>query len=139
MIDGEIVETSEGHEPLQFIQGQGQIVSGLERELYGMSAGEGKDVVVTAADGYGEEDPDAVADVPRSEFPPEIPLNPGVKLQLTDQEGEELQAYITSVGKETVRLNFNHPLAGKDLNFSVKVIDLREATNEELDHGHVHL
>lgn len=138
MVDGEIVETSQGAEPIQFIQGQGQIISGLERELYGMSVGDGKDMTVAAADGYGEEDPDAIADVPSSEFPPEIPLSPGVELQLKDQEGEELQAYIVSVGKEIVRLNFNHPLAGKDLQFTVKVVDLRDASGEELGHGHVH-
>ncbi len=137
-VDGEVVDTSQDSEPLQFIQGQGQLIPGLERELYGMGLGESKDVVVKASEGYGEEDPSAFADIPRTEFPPQIPLEPGVELQLTNQDGEQMQAYIESVGDEDVRLNFNHPLAGKELHFQVEVVDLRQATPDELDHGHVH-
>jgi FKBP-type peptidyl-prolyl cis-trans isomerase SlyD len=137
-VEGEVVDTSQDSEPLQFIQGQGQLIPGLERELYGMEVGDAKDVVVRAAEGYGEEDPAAFADIPRSEFPPQIPLEPGVELQLTNQDGEQMQAYIESVGNEDVRLNFNHPLAGKELHFQVEVVDLRQATPDELDHGHVH-
>lgn len=137
-IDGEVIDTSAEDGPIQFIQGSGQIVAGLERALYGMRTGEKKELVVSPADGYGEEDPSAIADIPRSEFPPEIPLEPGVELQLTDKEGDELEAYIVSVSKDMVRLNFNHPLAGKPLYFAVQIADLRLATPEELDHGHVH-
>ena len=137
-VDGEVIETSTNAEPIQFIQGKGQIVRGLEEALYGLRVGESKDVIVSAEDGYGEEDPDAIADVPRNEFPDEVPLEPGVELQLIDQEGDELEAYIVSVGKKMVRLNFNHPLAGKELHFSINVTELRPATEEELDHGHVH-
>ena len=137
-IDGEVIDTSAEDGPIQFIQGSGQIVAGLERALYGMRTGEKKELVVSPADGYGEEDPSAIADIPRSEFPPEIPLEPGVELQLTDKEGDELEAYIVSASKDMVRLNFNHPLAGKPLYFAVQIADLRLATPEELDHGHVH-
>ncbi len=137
-VDGEVVDTSDEDGPIQFIQGSGHIVAGLERALYGMQVGEKNELTVSAVDGYGEEDPDAIADIPRSEFPPEIPLEPGVELQLTDKEGDELEAYIVSVNKDTVRLNFNHPLAGKKLHFAVQIADLRAATPEELDHGHVH-
>lgn len=137
-VDGEVIDTSEEEGPIQFIQGNGHIVTGLERALYGMKVGDTKELVVSAADGYGEEDPSAIADIPRAEFPPEIPLEAGVELQLTDKEGEELEAYIVSVSKDTVRLNFNHPLAGKELFFAVQITDLRLATPEELDHGHVH-
>jgi FKBP-type peptidyl-prolyl cis-trans isomerase SlyD len=134
-VDGEIIDTSEGHEPIQFIQGQGDIITGLERGLYGMVTGESKVVAVAAADGYGELDPAAFADIPRNELPPQIPLKPGVKLNLKDKDGETLQAHIDSVQKKTVRLNFNHPLAGKDLRFSVKVVELRPATQDEIEHG----
>lgn len=138
-VDGKVVDTTQDAEPIQFIQGKGQIVSGLEKALYGMSVGESKDVIVAPVDGYGEEDADAIAEIPRREFPPEIPLEPSVELQLKNQEGDELEAYIVSVNKDTVYLNFNHPLAGKELHFSVKVVLLRGATEEELDHGHVHI
>lgn len=137
-VDGEVIDTSKGSEPIEFIQGQGQIVGGLERELYGMEVGESREVRVSPADGYGESDPNAIADVPRSEFPSQIPLEPGVELQLQDKDGNVMEARIVSVGEDGVTLDFNHPLAGKELHFSVKVVDLREATPEEIDHGHVH-
>lgn len=139
MVDEKLIETSDDSEPIQFIQGQGHVVKGLENALYGLRIGEHKEVIVPPQDGYGEVDPDAFADIPREEFPSQIPLEPGVELQLTNEDGDELEASISSVGKENVRLNFNHPLAGKDLHFTVKVVGLRAATPEELDHGHVHM
>ena len=103
-----------------------------------MAMGESKELVIPPKDGYGEEDPSAYTDIPGDEFPSEIPLEPGVELELKNTDGDILEASIVSVSEESVRLNFNHPLAGKILNFSVKVVELRFATQEELDHGHVH-
>jgi FKBP-type peptidyl-prolyl cis-trans isomerase SlyD len=139
-VDGNVIDTSEGegNAPVQFIQGNEQIVPGLENALYGMGEGESKTVVVAATEGYGEYDPDAFVDVPRSEFPPEIPLEPGVILHLRDNNNEVHETAVVSANKDTVRLTFNHPLAGKELHFSVKVLAVREATPEELEHGHVH-
>ena len=137
-VDGEVIDTSDGSEPIQFIQGQDQIVPGLERELYGMKIGEDKHVLVPPKDGYGEVDPEDGMDVPRDEFPPEIPLDPGTGVQLKTQEGEVISARVAAVTTESIYLDFNHPLAGKELHFEVKVVDLREPTAEELDHGHVH-
>jgi FKBP-type peptidyl-prolyl cis-trans isomerase SlyD len=137
-VDGETIDSSDENDPIQFIQGQGHIIAGLEKQLYGMSVGESRRITVPAKEGYGEMDQNAFADVPRSEFPKNIPLEPGVALQMQDQDGAVLDAYIAEVGKDTVRLNFNHPLAGKELHFNVKIVDLRDATEEELEHGHVH-
>jgi FKBP-type peptidyl-prolyl cis-trans isomerase SlyD len=137
-VDGEIVDTSEGGQPIQFIQGTHHIIQGLENELYGMAVGEKKDVVVQPKDGYGEVDQDNFVEVPREQFPPQIPLQPGVELELTDQDGELIDACIDAVGSDMVRLDFNHSLAGKELHFSVPVIDLRLASDEEMEHGHVH-
>jgi FKBP-type peptidyl-prolyl cis-trans isomerase SlyD len=137
-VDGAVIDTSENSQPIQFIQGQGHVIPGLERQLYGMTIGESKLLVVPPAEGYGEVDDNAYASVPRDQFPSDIPLEIGVALQLRDQRGEVLNATIAEINQETVRLNFNHPLAGKQLNFTVKVVDLREATQEEMDHGHVH-
>lgn len=137
-IDGEVVDTSEGHGPIKFIQGHGQVIFGLEREIYGLAAGEKKSFVVNATDGYGKVDPDAFAEIPRAEFSPDIPLEHGVQLLLKNQDGEEIEAYIYSIAEKTVRLSFNHPLAGKDLQFLVEVVSLRTPTEEELEHGHVH-
>ena len=137
-VDGAVIDASENSQPIQFIQGQGHVIPGLERQLYGMTIGESKLIVVPPAEGYGEVDDNAYANLPRNQFPSDIPLEIGVALQLRDQRGEVLNATIAEINQETVRLNFNHPLAGKELNFSVKVVDLREATQEEMDHGHVH-
>lgn len=137
-VDGVVVDSSEKSEPIQFIQGHGHIISGLENQLYGMQIGEQKQVYVSAHDGYGEVDKNAFADIPSDEFPPDIPLKTGVGLQLRDQDGNIVEGYIVSVGEKSVRIDFNHPLAGKDLHFSIEVIDLREATTAEIAHGHVH-
>lgn len=139
-VDGKVVDSSEnkGGKPVQFIQGEKQIVPGLEKVLYGMAVEESKDVVVPPAEGYGEYNPKAFQDVKRSEFPSNIPLKPGVNLQLRDKKGAVTDATITSVDNEKVRLSFNHPLAGKELHFSIKILDLRPATPEELAHKHVH-
>ena len=137
-VDGRVVDTSEGREPIEFIQGQGQIIAGLEEKLYGLAVGEEKQVQVEAARGYGEIDPDAKVEIDRDDFPEEIPLRPGVEVTLRNQEGRSFKAWIQEVGEQNIRLDYNHPLAGKDLDFEVKVVSLRDATDEELAHGHVH-
>jgi len=134
----EVVDTSKGGDPIVFLQGHGQIIPGLESALYGMSIGDSKNVHVSPKQGYGDVDEKAFSVIPRDEFPSDIPLEPGVGLRLRDEEGEVVDAQIASVDAENVRLDFNHPLAGKDLQFSVTVVDLRDATREELEHGHVH-
>ncbi|MEI6290905.1 MAG: FKBP-type peptidyl-prolyl cis-trans isomerase, partial [Chloroflexota bacterium] len=80
-VDGEVIDSSEGTSPLQFIQGSGNIIPGLEQELYGMALGESKNVIVQAEDGYGTLDPDAFIDVPRTEFPANIPMEIGTEIQ----------------------------------------------------------
>lgn len=137
-VDGEKIDSSEGREPLEYLHGAGNIIPGLEREMAGMEVGESKQVVVSPADGYGESDPDAFIEIPRSEFPQDIPLELGLELQVQDPSGNPMYARIDAITDESVRLDFNHPLAGKELHFSVKIVGLREPTEEELDHGHVH-
>ena len=137
-VDGKVVDSSEGAEPLQYLHGAANIVPGLEREIEGMALGESKKVIVEPLEGYGEMDEEAYADVPRSEFPDDMPLQPGVEMQLTTPDGQPMYARIDSVEGETVTLNMNHPLAGAELHFDVKVVGLRDATEEEMDHGHAH-
>lgn len=139
-VDGEIVEDSEAEDGsrIEFIQGSGQILPGLEQQLYDMAVGDQKDITLQPEDGYGDLDPDAFSDIPRGEFPPEIPLQAGIELQLKDEDGDLHYAVIEAVDHKNVRLNFNHQLAGKVLDFYVHVVGLRTATPEELDHGHVH-
>ena len=137
-VDGDILDSSEGGHPLQFVAGVGNIIPGLEKEMLGMALGDSKDVVVAPAEGYGELSDEAFMEVPRDQFPKEIPMEIGTELQVQDPSGAPRYARIESVDEKTARLNFNHPLAGKELHFNVKVVDLREATKEELEHGHAH-
>jgi len=136
--DGEVIDTSTGQEPLEFLQGQGQVIPGLEQALYGMALGDEKDVVVAPTEGYGELDPDDFELVDRDVFPPELDLTPGMGLRMRDSSGQALEGYVAEVRPDGVLLDFNHPLAGETLYFQVKVSALRAATNEELTHGHVH-
>jgi len=144
-IDGEVVDSSEveDNDPIIFLQGAGQIISGLEKSIYGLKVGDKKSVTVDPKDGYGEIDPESIVEVPKDEFPKDFPLELGVEITVNaddeDDEGdEEMEATIVAVNDSTVTLDFNHPLAGKTLNFDVHIIDIREATSEEIEHGHVH-
>ena len=137
-VDGEEIDSSKGQDPLQFLVGHGNIISGLEREMMGMKVGESKDVVVQPADGYGEYDDEAFMDVPRGEFPQDMPVEEGLELSVRDDQGQSRYARIDSIEGDVVTLNFNHPLAGDELHFNVKIVDLRDPTSEELEHGHVH-
>ena len=137
-VDGEILDSSSGHEPLEFLQGAGNIIPGLEDELYGMAIGESKLVIVQPEDGYGIIDSEAFVEVPREQFPSNIPMEEGIEIQVTDENGSPMNARIDSVNDDTVTLDFNHPLAGKELHFDAKIVGLREATDEENEHGHAH-
>jgi len=137
-VDGKLVDTSRGAEPLQFIQGMGHIIPGLEHELYNMRIGESRTITVAAKDGYGEVDSAAFMDVPRDSFPDDIPLQIGMQLELKDKSGHPAHARVDALTDKSVRLDMNHPLAGKQLDFEVNIADLRKATDDEVSHGHVH-
>jgi FKBP-type peptidyl-prolyl cis-trans isomerase SlyD len=137
-VEGEVLDSSEGQEPLQFLAGHGNIIPGLERAIIGMKVGESKDILVAPAEAYGEFNEEDYVDIERKEFPKDMPMEEGIEMQVTDSEGLARYARIDSVEGDLVRLNFNHPLAGMELNFNVKVVGVREPTSEELEHGHVH-
>ncbi|SEU09953.1 FKBP-type peptidyl-prolyl cis-trans isomerase [Stigmatella erecta] len=136
--DGEVIDESEPGQPLSYLHGGGQIVPGLEGALEGMGVGEAKKVVVSPAEGYGEHESAGLQEVPRSMFPPDAELRPGVRLAAQTDGGEVIPIGIREVKGETVLVDLNHPLAGKTLHFDVTVRDVRAATEEELSHGHAH-
>lgn len=139
MEDGELVDESASDEPLQVLQGAGQIIPGLESALYGMALGDKKEVVVQPADGYGMYDPEDKQSMPRTAFPPDLALEEGVGLVVRDTEtGKRFQAFVEELHSDRVVLDFNHPLAGETLFFKVEVVGMRPATAEELAHGHAH-
>jgi FKBP-type peptidyl-prolyl cis-trans isomerase SlyD len=129
--DGQVIDSSTGRETLQFLQGQGQIIPGLEKALYGMAVGEEKEVEVAPDEGYGETDPDAYQRVPHNAFPSDMGLTEGTGLHLQDQSGQTIEAYVAEISPEGILLDFNHPLAGETLFFHVKIADLRPGTSEE--------
>lgn len=139
-VDGEVIDSSEDikGEVIAFIQGLGQIIPGLEKALYKMKVGDSKQVKVKAAEGYGEIDQEAFVWVPREDFPETIPLEVGTVFEMREENGDTLLARITELAEEQVHVDLNHPLAGKELQFDVKIVEIRDATSEELEHGHVH-
>ena len=124
---GEAFDSSDGREPLEFVVGGGQIIPGLDKALPGMAVGETKTVEVPCAEAYGEADPNARQDVPRASIPAEIPVAPGLQLQMQTQSGQVIPVTVAEVGEETVVLDANHPLAGKDLTFRIELVGIDAA------------
>jgi len=137
-VDNEEIDSSRGQDPLEFLTGHGNIIAGLEREMIGMKVGESRKVVVAPGDGYGEFDEEAFLDVQSDQFPQDMKLEEGLEMTVRDDSGQARYARVETIDGETIRLNFNHPLAGDELHFDVKVVNMREPTAEELEHGHVH-
>ena len=135
---GEVIDSSVGGEPLSYLHGAHQIVPGLERELSGLKVGDVKDVVVTPDEGYGSRDPQGVFFVPRTAFPPEMDLSSGQSFVGESEDGEAVPVRIIEVHEAEVVVDANHPLAGETLYFHIDIRGIREATSEELTHGHPH-
>jgi len=134
---GEVVDSNVGGEPLFFIQGLGTIVPGLEIALNDRALGDSFDVEVKAADGYGEYDAERRRAIPRDSVPQLKDVQPGAMLQATGPEGTSVVT-VAAVNETEIVIDGNHPMAGKDLFFSIVVKEIRAATAEELEHGHVH-
>lgn len=136
--DGEIIDTSVGSEPLTFIQGQNMLIPGLEKALEGKEPGEELRVLITAEEGYGEYDPEAVRVVKRDQFPADMDLYEGLEIYAETDDGHRQPGSVLAVNGEEISLDFNHPLAGENLDFEVKIHEVRAASAEELAHGHIH-
>jgi len=131
LADGTVFDTSEGGEPLEFVFGVGMMIPGLETGLLGLKVGDTKRIEVKAADAYGERDEAAVQEVQLSEFPADMEIEVGRQLTAQTENGQ-VYATILEIRDKTVMLDFNFPLAGKDLIFEVEVVGIRKATREEL-------
>lgn len=136
--DGEVLDTSSGGEPLRYLHGYGQIVPGLERQLEGRMAGDSLQISVPPAEGYGEHDPAKVVTLPRANLPAGLEPEIGMQLAAEGPRGEHIPLWITDFSDDQVTVDANHPLAGRTLHFQIDVREVREATREELEHGHVH-
>jgi FKBP-type peptidyl-prolyl cis-trans isomerase SlyD len=128
---GEVVDSNVGQAPLEFIAGQGQIIPGLEKEVEKMEIGEEKTVVVKADEAYGERNEEWVETLPKEQFEG-IELQKGMTLYGQSPDGETIAVTVKDFNDKEVTIDYNHPLAGEDLTFDVKVVGKRDATLEEL-------
>jgi len=140
---GELIEQTKENDPLVFLYGVGQMLPKFEENLSNLKAGDEFTFALASADAYGEMDQDAIIDLDINIFMidgkiDEQLLSIGNVIPMRDDQGSMLQGTVLSVSSDSVRMDFNHPMAGKNLHFTGKIIDVREASAEELNHGHVH-
>ena len=135
---GETLDTSDGREPLVYLHGAQNIRPGLESELTGKTVGDAFDVTIQPEDAYGIVNPELIQTVPHSAFEGVEKVEPGMQFQARGDDGNTQLITVTEVAESGVTVDGNHPLAGQVLNFSVQVEEIREASQEELEHGHVH-
>ena len=133
----QVIDSSAGRDPLTYLHGSGQIVPGLEKQMDGRSVGDKFIAEVAPEEGYGAHQPALMQEVPRDAFQGVEDIQPGMQFQGRGPHGE-INVTVTKVEADKVFIDGNHPLAGKTLHFAIEVTDVREASAEELEHGHVH-
>jgi FKBP-type peptidyl-prolyl cis-trans isomerase SlyD len=134
----EVIDSSAGGEPLVYLHGARNIIAGLENALDGKQPGESLNVRIEPAEAYGERDDRLVQLVPREMFEGGLEIQVGMQFHSADPEGNVAMVTVTQVTDDTITVDANHPLAGMPLTFAVTVVEVRDATPEELEHGHVH-
>ena len=134
--NGEILDSNINAAPLSFIVGKGQIIPGLEEKIKDLKVGEKADIKVAAVDAYGVYDDNAVQTLPKEQFAG-LELQVGMTLYGQGEHGETVQVIVKNFNDETVEIDFNHPLAGKDLLFAINVVEVRDATADEILNGYV--
>jgi FKBP-type peptidyl-prolyl cis-trans isomerase SlyD len=135
---GKVIDSSEGAEPLTYLHGAGNIIPGLENALIGKVADDALQVTVAPEEGYGEVMQELIQTVDRAAFGEVKSLETGMAFEAQGPDGQAQRVVITNVAGDQVTVDGNHPLAGATLNFDVKIVSVRAATEEEIAHGHVH-
>lgn len=135
---GEELDRGTKEEPFTYLHGQGQIIKGLENALAGLTIGAKKKVTIPPKDAYGEVNPNLRISVKKDLFPKDFPLKKGVQFDADLGDGKSGVFTVLEVGTADVKVDGNHPLAGQTLTFDVEVLGVREATKQELEHGHAH-
>lgn len=136
--EGQVLDTSKGGQPLSYLHGVGGIIPGLETALEGKNKGDQLTVTIPPDKAYGNRNDQLVQDVPRKMFQGVSDIKTGMQFRAQGPQGQQQVVTVVDVQPETIKIDANHPLAGVTLNFDVNVVDVREATQEELSHGHVH-
>ena len=142
-VEGNVMDKSQDGEPLVFLSGVGAMIPGFESQLQGLIKGESYKITIEPKDGYGDYNKEAVVTLPQDTFKVEGELQKDILfvgniIPMEDQNGNPMEGEVTEVLEEEVVLDFNHKLSGKVLEFVGEILDVREATEEELEHGHVH-
>ena len=135
---GDVIDSSDGGDPLPFLQGHGNIIPGLESALEGSKVGDKLDVSIKPEEGYGERMKDAIQEIPSSALQGVDEVKVGMQLQSQDKDGNAFLVTVTKIDDDKITVDGNHPLAGQTLHFSVSIESVRKAEAEELSHGHVH-
>lgn len=135
--EGNVLDSSEGNEPLNYLHGANNIIPGLEKALVGKCKGDSMQVTVAPEEGYGVKSDELVQTVPRAAFEGVEDIQPGMQFQAQGPQGV-MMITVTEVNGDDITVDGNHPLAGKTLHFDVSIEEIRDATPEEMDHGHVH-
>jgi len=135
--DGATIDSSEGRGPLTYIHGIGALIPGLESELEGKTKGDHLDVQIAPENAYGIRNEQLIQSIPKESFPKEQPFQVGMQFQAQTPQGPVVVT-VVEIQENQLIVDGNHPLAGITLNFSVDVVEIREASPEELEHGHVH-
>jgi FKBP-type peptidyl-prolyl cis-trans isomerase SlyD len=141
--DGELIEKVNPNRPLMFLFGRGNLLPKFESNLSGMKMGDQFDFILSSEDAYGDFSKDAIVEIPKSIFSvdgeiDESLLTLGNVIPMMDNSGNKFNGKVMELNSDSVKMDFNHPLAGKSLHFKGEVVGIREATNEELEHGHLH-
>ena len=134
---GDVLDSSHGGQPFTYLHGHGNVVPGLEKSLEGAAMGHKSKVTVAPTEGYGEKNPEAIFEAPKEHFPPDMKLEIGARVYADGPNGP-LTLTVVKLTDSGALLDANHPLAGKTLHFDVEILQIRNATPEELTHGHVH-
>ena len=135
--NGEVLDSSAGRQPLSYIQGAGNLIPGVENALEGKNAGERLEITVPPETGYGVRDDSLQMSIEREKFGEVEDLKEGLRFRMDTPDGAAVFT-VVAIGETEVQVDGNHPLAGMTLNFDITVQSVREATTEELEHGHVH-
>ncbi len=136
--EGNVLDTTNKDKPYSFLSGQNQILPELENKIGEMIIGSKKKIVLPPEQGYGEYDEKAVREVKRSDFPEDVELKEGMRFVADTGDGRQLPFIITNIEESEIKIDFNHPYAGKTLEFNVELMNVRDASDEELIHGHAH-
>lgn len=136
--EGEVLDSSSGKDAFAYLHGAGNIIGGLERAMAGRSEGDRFVVDIAPEDAYGKRDEGLVQAVPREAFQGVDELQPGMRFQARSESGQTQVVVVTQVAEQEVTVDANHPLAGQALRFDVEITGVREATQEEREHGHIH-